>query len=200
MKKFLRIFAAAVALMFCFTGAAHAEWTIAGQIGTATLKIDYERRSSVRKSTGTTGIFGQWRSDHGPWGIHFGSAEAQTRHVGHYVSQPDRSFTLDVIGAFDVLAMRTIGERIDGRINGVAMFGISTLVAEWFDNDPRFRTGTHATTANGWKIAGGLEYPFANNWVVQAVVEYADYGKMDGWFSNATFSQLAHRINIGYRF
>ncbi|MGR3913583.1 MAG: porin family protein [Gammaproteobacteria bacterium] len=193
MKK-QHVFAALAALAVTFTNVAHAEWSMGGQLGRTSTTIEYiGTGQSDKKSGNAFGIFGQYRGE--IWGVHFGmssnSAEYNTRSIrtGH-VGKTKANRTLDV------LATLTLGERIDGQINGLAMLGFSSIRVDALDS-----LGL-ADNATGVKVALGIEAPFANRWVVQAMAEHADFGELDSLahFTNLELSQTGFRLNIGYRF
>jgi len=198
MKKHICVFATLIALAFTFANTAHAEWVVGGQLGQTSTTIDYKGTGSTdNKSGGSLGIFGQYRSENTPWGVHFSLAGNSAEYDAVNLATNDR-IKIEAYSTADVLATLAFGERIDGQVHGFAMFGFSSIDVQGYSvRTPHIVTRDSAT---GLKIAGGIEFPFANQWVTQVVLERASFGRLDSFVSNLEFSQTAIRLNIGYRF
>ncbi len=196
---------------FTFTFPVHAEWRIGTQFGYNKSEIevngDFTADSKKEKNGNSFDVFGQWRTEINEdtyVGVHIGYGQNGTEYEDSAMGSVDLqdlgiSNTEDV-GEVSLKYETKQGKTLDllgvvawkrGDLTPFVMFGYTTV-----ELDSKYNyTGSGFTdtdfngslsdkdddTLKGFKLVGGVEGEFSQNWLWHAALEYVDYG--DGKFT-----------------
>lgn len=197
MKKFYLVGAALAA--FLFTVNANAEFTVGVDAGAASVTGNIEDNENDYGSDGASfGVFGQYmfasHPSDGGFGIHVGYANqggdisaACSDDANEKCAELNFEDVIDVMGIY-----RT--PQWGGGWSGLLMAGWSQFNAK-FEFDEGVSVGNvdvggqdDSASHSGYKLAAGAQKIFNNNASVQAMVQYADYGR-------ETYKIQGHRVS-----